>query len=432
MRTPTRAAALAVLLTAAAAAPAAADSFVYRDGYDVQMINADGSRSELISAGDANAYPTLPVADDAGNVTVIAKLKDVFAPDLLWIGRDGRTVRNALPEKGPVGLNTGPLSVQMHRGGKLLAYTYLEHTGVYSSPKPHLAIVNPQDALAPVPAIDVEGASFAGWHGDRLLASNAESLFAEQGGERFDFAVWEPIPGEGGQTVDLSRDGRRAVIGLGSRRFVLAQLDGAAPPAAKATAWCELPDDGKDLYRGGAASAAISPDGRFVALAGQSGLRIARVDAIGSGPCQLQDVRLVSAKGGLPTSSAYTVAPPATGDGTTPPGGGTTTPPGGGTTTPDGGGKNPDTGTGAKPAPKPKAVTIKRVRRRGTTVTVTFTCAKKCKYLVRVRRGKKTLKSRRGTAKAKRAKSVTLRGVRGKKLTARVTVGKTTVSRTVR
>lgn len=423
---PARAAALAVLLTAAAAAPAAADSFAYRDGYDVHLVNADGSRSELISHGDENAYPTLPVADDAGNVTVIAKLKDVFAPDLLWIGRDGRTVRNALPEHGPVGLNTGPLSVQMHRDGRLLAYTYLEHTGIYSSPKPHLAIINPQDALAPVPAIDVEGASFAGWHGDRLLASNAESLFSEQGGERFDFALWEPIPGEGGQTVDLARDGRRAVIGLGSRRFVLAELDGQAPPAAKATAWCELPDDGKDLYRGGAASAAISPDGRFVALAGQSGLRIARVDAIGSGPCQLQDVRLVAEKGGLPTSSGYTVGATPPDDGKAPDDG----------PKPDDGkqpddGKRPDDGKGAKPA---KAVTITRARRRGRTVTVTFRCAKACRYAVRVRRGTRTLKTRKGTAKAKRAKTVTIRGVRvvrGRKLTVRVTVGRTVVSKSV-
>lgn len=409
-------------LGVAAPATASADSFVFRDGRDVRTINAADDREGLRITGDATHYATLPTMDDAGNLSVIVRENGTFTPELAWFGIDGRVVRNVLPEEGNVGLNTGPLSVRVDPGGTLYAYTYLRWEGIDRSPTPWLAIVDPSAALPPKPAISRQGFSHASWFDGRLVVSDGDDLLAETSAtNRLDLAAWPA--GSGLTTADVSRDGRRAVVSAGSRRQLLADLTPGGPPTAQVTASCLLPDDGSDLYRGGASSAALSPDGRHVAYAGQGGLRIATIGAITGtdGPCPLGDVRLVSEQGGLPSASGYTVpAPVVVAD--PPPRGGTTTTTT--TTVPD----------PPKPKPKPtsKRLTVKAATRKGTKVTVSFVCPGRCSYDARLLKGRKTLKRRKGTAKAGRTTRIVLSGARGKGLKVRLKAGGATVTRSVR
>lgn len=426
---PATTAALAALALAAVPAAASADSFVFRDGRDVRTINAADDRTGLTITGDAQYYATLPVMDDAGNLTTIVRKDGSFVPELAWFGVDGRQVRNTLPEEGSVGLNTGPLSVRVDPTGRLYAYTYLKWQGVDRNPTPQLAIVDPSAALAPVPAINTPGPSHATWFDGRLVVAAGGDLYAETSAtSRFDFVPW--AAGAGALASDLARDGRRAIIGAGSRRQLVVELSPGGPPSSTVTASCVLPDDGSDLYRGGASSAAITPDGRHVAWSGQGGLRTAAIGPITGtdGACPLSDVRLVSAKGGLPSASAFTVADPVD----PPPADGGVVPPPPDVKAPDQGApdrKGPGT---TKKQPTPKPLTLTAATRRGTKVTATFTCRTRCSYEARLLRGRTTLKRRKGTAKAGRKVRVVLRGARGKGLKVRVTVAGTSVTRTVR
>lgn len=410
----------------AAPAVASADSFVFRDGRDVRTINAADDREGLRITGDDKYYATLPTMDDAGNLSVIVRENGTFTPELAWFGADGRVVRNLLPEEGNVGLNTGPLSVKVDLGGKLYAYTYLKWEGIDRNPTPWLAIVDPSAALAPKPAISRQGFSHASWFDGRLVVSDGDDLLAEtSAANRLDFAAWPD--GSGLTTADVSRDGRRAVVGAGTRQQAIAELTPGGPPTSTITASCLLPDDGSDLYRGGASSAALSPDGRHVAYSGQGGLRIATIGAItGSGdPCPLSGVRLVSDKGGLPSASAYTVADPVV-VADPPPGTGTTTTTSTTTTT------TPDPKPKPKPKPTPKRLTVKSAARKGSKVAVSFVCRQKCSYDARLLKGKKVLKRRKGSAKAGRTTKVVLSGARGKGLKVRLSAGGAVVTRSVR
>lgn len=428
-RLPVPAATAALAALALLPAVSSADSFVYRDGRDVRTINAADDRTGLTITGDAEYYATLPVMDDAGNLTTIVRKDGSFVPELAWFGADGRQVRNQLPEEGSVGLNTGPLSVRVDPTGRLYAYTYLKWQGIDRNPTPQLAIVDPSAALAPVPAINTPGPSHATWFDGRLVVAAGGDLYAEASAtSRFDFVPW--AAGAGALASDLARDARRAIIGAGSRRQLVVELSPGGPPSSTVTASCVLPDDGSDLYRGGASSAAITPDGRHVAWSGQGGLRTAAIGPITGtdGACPLSDVRLVSAKGGLPSASAFTVADPVE---PPPPGDGGAVPPPPDAKVPDQaapGQKAP--GTTTKKTPRP--LTLRAATRRGTKVTARFTCRARCSYDARLLRGSRTLGRRRGTAKAGRTVRVVLAGARGKGLKVRVTVAGTSVTRKVR
>lgn len=407
-------------LAAAGAGPAQADSFAFRNGEDAEIINADGSRRELVVDGTPDSVASAPVVDAAGNLTAVMTSGKFSAPALRWVGADRVTVaENLLPEVGASGLNAGPLSTAIDPSGKLLAYTYLEYTGTSSPYRPHLAIVDPAAPGAPgPPAIDRYGYSSASWLGSRLIVSDGSSLFAERpDGERLRFESW-PLA-DGLNTASVSADGRRAVVGTGSANFVVT-LSAGDPPASEVTTFCSLPDDGRDLYRGGASSAVLSPDGQHVAYAGLSGLRIARIGEIsGEGaPCPLQDITLVSAQGGLPTPSAYTIPAPSSPPPPPPP------PPGDGA---------PSPAPKPKPAPpkKTKAPTLGRPVRKGSKVTVSVLCASRCTYTLRLRRGPRTLSTRSGSAKAGRAVRVVLRGAKGRGLTVRLTVAGRIVTKKV-
>ncbi|WP_354697675.1 hypothetical protein DSM112329_03312 [Paraconexibacter sp. AEG42_29] len=428
-------AAVAIATTLAAPAPAAADSFAYRDGEDVVVVNADGGRSRLAVDGAPDRVASAPVVDPAGNVTAIITNGKFSRPLLHWVSSDGKqVVENLLPQVGGSGLNAGPLSTSIDPTGKLFAYTYLEYRGTDVSYRPHLAIVDPTAPGLPVsPAIDRAGYSGVDWFGDRLLASDATGLYAERPGpERLQFDPW-PLA-DGLTSVDLAADGRRAVVGSGNAQFVV-ETDAGGPPTASVTGFCTLPDDGRDLYRGGAPSAALSPDGTRVAYAGQSGLHVARLGAVtGEGrPCPLEDVRLVSARGGLPTSSTYTVPAPAPAPGTGP-GTGTGDPakPGGdaGPAKPAGDPDRPAPGQ-APTKPAVRRPTLTKLVRSGSRVTATITCPVRCNYSVRLVRGARTLATRKGTAKAGRPLRLTLTGAKGKGLTLRLTVAGRTVARKV-
>lgn len=427
LTTPLRAlpAALASITVAAALAPVAhADSFAFRDGDDAKIVNADGSLTELVIDGTADEAASAPVVDAAGNLTAIMTMGKFSTPLIRWVSADGATVKeNVLPEFGPHGLNAGPLSTAIDPSGKLFAYTYLEYTGTSSSYRPHLSIVDPTAPGSPTsPAIDRVGYSSVTWFGDRLVTSDATSLYAERpGGQRLVFDAW-PLA-DGLTTADLSADGSRAVVGNGDVMFVVA-LSAGGPPAAEVTAFCALPSDGSDLYRGGTSSAAISDDGTRVAYAGRSGLRIARLAGVsGEGDaCALEDVTLVSAKGGLPTSSPYTVKVPSAPGGPSAPGSpvpGQPSQPG-----------QPKPGGGSRSSTA-KGPTLGTPVRRGSKVTVTLTCPTTCRYTLTLKRGTRTLSSRKGKAKAGRTTKVTLQRARGKGLKVHLTVGKKTVAKKV-
>lgn len=431
LRTAVTAAAAAAVVLPLLPTAATADSFVFRDGRDVRTVNAADDRTGLTITGDGQYYATLPTMDDAGNLSVIVRKDGSFVPELVWFGADGRVVRNQLPEEGSVGLNTGPLSVRVDPTGKLYAYTYLKWQGVDRNPTPQLAIVDPSAALAPVPAISQPGASHATWFDGRLVVSNGSDLFAETSAtSRFDFAPW--TAGAGATSSDITRDGRRAIIGAGSRRQLVAELSPGGPPGSTVTASCVLPDDGSDLYRGGASSAAITPDGRHVAWSGQGGLRTAAIGPISGtdGACPLSDVRVISAKGGLPSASGFTVADPSADP---PAGGGAPDPPAQQPPAQQTPGQKAPDAKGPGPSKRAaKVLTVAAPKRTGTRVAVSFVCGTRCTYDARLMRGKRTLKRRTGSAKAGKRVRVVLTGARGKGLKVRVEAGGKTTTRSVR
>ncbi len=353
--------AVGVLLPLGAAAPAGATTVVYRDGNDVHLASPDGTlRRQVTSDGSANAYYTLPSADDAGNVVAIQG--SGTSRMIVRFPVDGSTPqRNVMPWRIGSGVNAGPTWSRVSPSGTSLAYGYLYNRDIFSAMTPTLAVVDPRAPGSPTsPTVNVSGWTEGSWFGSRLLATNGTQLHVEVDG------TFQPWLVAGSQSItggDLSRDGRRVLVRFGSGVLELATLDGRQPPAGGPVTACQIQPNGNDAFSG-LPRMALSADGRRVAWSDASGVHVATVERTDTPetPCRLTDRVRLSATGGMPSFSEYTLPTPGPGPGGDPdpgtdpgpgPGPGTDPDPGTGTGTgtekPDGGTPGPGPDGGTKP-----------------------------------------------------------------------------------
>lgn len=325
---------------AVAAPPSGATSVVYRDGDDVHVRSLDGTRHRQVTSDGTDAtYYTLPSADDAGNV--VAVRGSGTSRVIAWLPVDGGPpTLNVMPWKVGGAVNAGPTWARVNGSGSSLAYGYLYNQDIWTALKPQLAIVNPRAPGSPTsPTVNIAGYTEGSWFGTKVLATNGTQLFVETTPGAF--GGWL-VAGEQSITGgELSRDGSRVLVRFGSGVLELDGLDGKTPPAAAPVSGCRITPNGVDRFSG-LPRMALSADGRRVAWSDAGGVHVATVASTETpeAACRLTDHVILSATGGMPSFSEYTLPAPGGGGGNPgEPGGG-----GGGGGNPGGenpGGENP-------------------------------------------------------------------------------------------
>ncbi len=411
----------------ALAVPAAAQAatVTYRDGNDVWRASVDGAvKQQITNDGTDSSYYTLPSSDDAGDVATIQG--SGTSRMIVWIKANGERVQNVMPWKIGGGINAGPTNARVNPEGTQLVYGYLYNSGIppYGTITPHMAVVPPAAPGSPTsPMVDQPYIGDATWLNGRIVASDYQDIWAEQG--PLDFKRWLSTNDSNDALTgaEVARDNSRVLVLHSSGQLELVQLSGGAPPNdSNPTASCTIQPQGSDK-NSGKPRISLSADGKLVSWSDDNGVHVARVDTITDGACQIVSDTIISPTGSMPAFSEYSIPKQ-----------------GGGNDHPNG--PTGPTVTAGKVTLKAGKLSAAKLR-KGVTIKVSVSGAGKLSG--KLLKGKTALASGKSTAKkagnvklklkatAKGRKQ--LRRLQGKKLALRVTfapAGGSPVSRSVK